>query len=112
MAPADSTRTLRKDNFPLWLHQLSGYWCRKIGGKRHYFAKDKKLRRLDRRSDLDADSMRQMVECWKQFAGLAGQFGLSPSARTRIRSPEQPDRPADPLAKMIAMRADNPRPGA
>lgn len=61
-------------------------------------------RRLDRKSQLKAADMRQMAECWKQFASIAGQFGLSPAARTRIKAPGKQDAPDDPLARMIAGR--------
>lgn len=61
-------------------------------------------RRLDRTRRLDASGMRQMTECWKQFSVIAGQFGLSPSARTRIRAPEKREAEDDPLARMIAER--------
>ena len=61
-------------------------------------------RRLDRKSNLDVADMRQMVECWKQFSTIAGQFGMSPAARTRIKTPGKQETADDPLARMIADR--------
>ena len=61
-------------------------------------------RKFDRRVDMDVTDMRQMAVCWKQFSFIAGQFGLSPAARTRIKAPGKQDAPDDPLAKMIAGR--------
>ena len=61
-------------------------------------------RRFDRNKDLEVSEMRQMTECWKQFAAIAAQFGLSPAARTRIKAPGKQDAPDDPLSKMIAGR--------
>ena len=62
-------------------------------------------RRLDRKSDLNAFQLRQMLQSWKQFSQLATQFGLSPSARAGLKVPTQtPDPLEDPFLKLMAMR--------
>ena len=34
------TRRARKDSdFPLYVHKASGFWCKTVGTKRHYFEK-------------------------------------------------------------------------
>ena len=66
MAPGNSTRTLRSaKDFPLWLHKPSGYWCRKVRGRRFYFSKDKDeaLRLwLDQKDDLLAGRQPRKID--------------------------------------------------
>ena len=70
-----SPRKRSRNPYEPWLHRPSGYWCKKIGGIRHYLSRDYQTAKLKLRCMRDGNSD-SLTRDWLEapFASLADEY--------------------------------------